>query len=173
MSIDASLTALDKALQLEIDGMAFYRKAAAESKNQLAKEMFAYLADAEVTHMDKIKQISGSLKETGNWFRTDDNKGHADIKEIFKRLANDNKDKLESDATDIHALETGLGLEVKSIDFYTAQYAGSNDANEKAFYLSLVDEENSHYRTLQDMKFYLEDPAAWFAEHEKHGLDGA
>lgn len=173
MSIESCLQILDKSLQLEIDGMAFYRKAAAESKNQLAREMFAYLADAEVTHMDRIKQLSDSLKTTGNWCKTDDNKGHAEIKDIFIRLAKENKDKLESDTTDIQVLETGLDLEVKSIDFYTAQYAGSNDANEKAFYLSLVDEENAHYRTLQDMKFYLDDPGAWFAEHEKHGFDGA
>ncbi len=173
MNTNACLLALEKALQLEIDGMGFYRKAAAESKNQLAKEMFAYLADAEVTHMDRIKQISESLKTTGNWCKTGDDKGHADIKDIFKRLAKENKDKLESEATDVKAIETGLELEVKSIDFYTGQYAGSNDASEKAFYLSLVDEENSHYRTLQDVKFYLEDPEAWFAEHEKHGFDGA
>jgi rubrerythrin len=173
MSIDGSLQALEKAMQLEIDGMAFYRKASNDMQNTLAKEMFAYLADAEVTHMDRIKQISESLKMTGNWRHIDYGKGPAGIKEIFSRLAKENKDSLVPDATDTRAIDTGLDLEVKSIDFYTGQYAGSNDAIEKAFYLSLVEEENSHYRTLQDMKFYLENPEAWYAEHEHHGLDGA
>ncbi len=173
MSIDACLTALDKALQLEIDGMAFYKKAAVESKNQLAKEMFTYLADAEVTHINRIKQISGSLKMTGNWCRTDDDRGHADIKEIFKRLASENRDNIISGATDIQALDTGLDLEVKSIDFYKEQLAKTSDANEKAFFTNLVEEETAHFRTLKDMKLYLENPDSWFIEHEKHGLDGA
>lgn len=173
MSTESCLQGLDKALQLEMDGMAFYKKMAAESKNQLAKEMFAYLADAEVTHMDRIKQISGSLKTTGSWCKTSDYKVHAGIKEIFNTLARKGKDKLEPDATDIQALEVGLDLEVKSIDFYKEQLTASSDVNEKAFYAGLIEEENMHYRTLKDMKFYLEDPDAWFAEHEKHGLDGA
>ena len=173
MSIDGSLQSLEKALQLEIDGMAFYRKASNDMQNILAKEMFAYLADAEVTHMDRIKQISESLKMTGNWRHIDYGKGPAGIKEIFSRLAIENKDNLAPTTTDIQALDTGLDLEVKSIDFYTEQLGNSADANEKAFYTSLMEEETSHYRTLKDMKFYLEDPEAWYAEHEHHGLDGA
>ena len=78
---------------------------------------------AEVTHMDRIKQLSDSLKMTGNWCKTGDDKSHVDIKEIFSRLVKENKDKLASGATDIQALDTGLDLEVKSIDFYTEKYA--------------------------------------------------
>jgi rubrerythrin len=169
----ASLQVLETALQLEINGMAFYRKASNDSQNTVAKEMFAYLADAEVTHMDRIKQISGSLNLTGNWSKVEHDKGHAGIKEVFSRLAKENKDRLVPAATEIQALETGLDLEVKSIDFYTIQFGKAGDANEKAFYSSLIEEEESHFRTLKDMKFYLENPAAWFAEHERHGLDGA
>jgi rubrerythrin len=173
MSIDGSIQALEKALQLEIDGMAFYRKAANDVQSTVTKEMFAYLADAEVTHMDRIKQISESLKMTGNWRHFEHGKVPAGIKEIISRLAKENKDNLVPDATDTQAIDTGLDLEVKSIDYYTGQYAKSDDPNEKSFYLSLVEEENSHYRALQDMKFYLENPEAWYAEHEHHGLDGA
>ncbi len=173
MSIEANLQALEKALQLEIDGMAFYRKASNAAQNTVTKEMFAYLADAEVTHMDRIKHISESLNMTGNWSRTEHDKAHAGIKEIFSRLARENKDSLVPAAAEMQALETGLDLEVKSIDFYTIQLGKAGDANEKAFYSSLIEEEESHFRTLKDMKFYLEQPDAWFIEHERHGLDGA
>jgi len=173
MSTESNLLALEKALQMEIDGMAFYRKAANEAANVLAKEMFAYLADAEVTHMDRIKQISDALKMTGNWRPVEHDKAHAVIKDVFTRLAIENKDNITSAATDIQALDTGLDLEVKSIDFYKEQLAKAADGNEKAFFTSLIEEETSHYRALKDMKFYLEDPQAWFAETEKHGLDGA
>ena len=172
-NVQASLQSLEKALQLEIDGMAFYRKASKAAQKTVTKEMFAWLADAEVTHMDRIKQIGESLKMTGNWRHIEYGKDHAGIKDVFSRLAIENKDNLTPAATDTQAIDTGLDLEVKSIDFYTGQLGGSGDANEKAFYTSLIEEETSHYRTLKDMKFYLEDPGAWFTEHEHHGLDGA
>jgi rubrerythrin len=173
MSIEANLQALEKALQLEIDGMAFYRKASNSAQNTVTKEMFAYLADAEVTHMDRIKHISDSLNMTGNWSKAEQDQGHAGIKEVFSRLARKNKDSLAPAATEMQALDTGLDLEVKSIDFYTIQFGKAGDANEKAFYSSLIEEEESHFRILKDMKFYLEQPDAWFIEHERHGLDGA
>jgi rubrerythrin len=160
-------------LQMEIDGMAFYRKASNAAQNIVTKEMFAYLADAEITHMDRIKQISDSLRMTGNWSKTEHDKGHAGIKEVFSRLAKENKDRLVPAATEIQALETGLDLEVKSIDFYNEQLTKSDDTNEKAFYSSLIEEETSHFRTLKDIKLYLENPDSWFIEHEHHGLDGA
>ena len=49
--------ALEKALQMEIEGQEFYHKAGQKSDNPLTKELFQHLAEQETVHMQKINEI--------------------------------------------------------------------------------------------------------------------
>jgi rubrerythrin len=162
------------ALDMEEKGESFYEKTAKSSKTELGKKMFKMLADDELVHMARIKAIYGALKKGGEWtlkWKTLKIK-HPDIKDVFKKLAAKNKGKLKPKSTDLDAIEVGLDLEQRSIDFYRDNLAKSKDDLEKQFLEHMVVEEKTHHYLLADMKFYLTAPDAWYIEHEKHSLDG-
>ena len=72
----------------------------------------------------------------------------------------------------LEALDFGIELEVKSMRYYQDLIDRSQEPAEKEFLARLLEEEKGHHRALIDMKFYLQDPAGYFRETEKGGLDG-
>jgi rubrerythrin len=162
------------ALDMEEKGESFYEKTAKASKTELGKKLFKMLAEDELVHMARVKVIYGALKKGEEWgLKWKKLKiKHPDIKDVFKKLAAKNKDKTRSKATDLDAIEVGLDLEQRSIDFYRDNLAKSRDDLEKQFLDQMIVEEKTHHFLLADMKFYLTAPDAWYIEHEKHSLDG-
>jgi len=162
-------------LEMEEQGHAFYLKASRNSKNELGRKLFKMLAEDELVHIERIKAIYGSLKKGREW-PLEWGKlplKHPDLREIFASLAEKNKDKIKPGSTDLDALEVGLELENRSINYYQGQMEKASAGQEKKFLEQMVREEQTHHRLLADMKFYLTNPESWYVEHEKHGLDGA
>jgi len=67
----------------------------------------------------------------------------------------------------------GIDFEMRAITFYQEHLEQATDPLEREFIEQLITEEKSHHTALSDMKLYLSDPAAWFGEQERLGLDGA
>lgn len=170
-----TLRLLKTALEMEKKGKDFYDNAAATCKTELGREIFSTLARDEVVHLERIKTIYNSLEEKEQW--TDEwlkiKESPASVKTVFGELASKYKTKSKADATDLEALDVGIDLESKSVLFYEKQFEGADDPMEKKFAEKMVAEEKSHLTLLQDTKFYLTDPAAYFTEKEKWGMDGA
>jgi rubrerythrin len=72
----------------------------------------------------------------------------------------------------MEALDTGIDLEARSVEFYEKQLTEAADPLEQEFIRKMVAEEKGHHAVLKDMKFYLSDPEDWFRERESGGLDG-
>jgi rubrerythrin len=162
-------------LEIEETGHAFYQKTSRNSKNEMGKKLFGMLADDELVHMERIKSIYGSLKKGREWLLNWKKMPikHPDIRQIFISLAEKNKDQIKPDSSDLEALDVGLDLENRSINYYEKHLKESTSDMEKEFLQQMVREEQTHHRLLSDMKFYLTNPESWYVEHEKHGLDGA
>lgn len=60
----------------------------------------------------------------------------------------------------------------KSMTFYQEYLKKAASSEERGFLEKMVTEEQSHAKVLEDTRFYLKDPASWFAEKERSGLDG-
>jgi len=160
---------------MEEQGHKFYLQAGRQSKNELGKKLFKMLAEDELVHMERIKKIYGSLKQGREWslqWRKLPLK-HPDIREIFVSLAGKNKDKIKPESSDLDAIDVGLELENRSINYYQGHLEKASSQAEKQFLEQMKSEEQVHHSLLADMKFYLSNPESWYAEHEKHGLDGA
>lgn len=172
-SNEKSLKLLSTALNMEEKGRAFYDRAVQESGNEFGREIFGLLRDYEVIHAKRIKKIYGALEKgegwTSAWAAV---KPIEDLPLIFKKLAEENKDKIKP-ADSLDAVDIGMGFESESILFYDRLMMEASDPQAKKFAEQMVGEEREHYRILADMQAYYTDPAAWLMEKEHIQLDGA
>lgn len=172
---DRALKILSTALEMEEKGRAFYQKAAKECKNELGKEMFSSLMSDEVVHAGRIKNIFSSLQAGRGW-NEEWKSLHGSSKNMskfFTDFAKRNGTNIKADSSDIKALEVGIDLEQKSINYYQENLKTAVDAIEKAFLEKMILEEKYHHKLLNDTKLYLSNPTAWFNEQEHSGFDGA
>lgn len=171
---EQTLLWLSVALEMERKGKAFYDKAIGDCKNPLGHEIFKTLMKDEVVHENRIKaiykQLEGGKEWNEEWAKMDVN--HKALEPFFTGLVAKQGANVKGDTNDIKALEVGIDLETRSIEFYESNLKVATDAKEKAFLDRMVTEEKSHHKVLTDLKFYLSNPAAWFAEHERSGYDG-
>lgn len=172
---DRSLQMLSTALEMERKGRAFYEEAVSTCRNVFGREMFQMLMKEEVIHMDRILKIHESLKAGGSW--SDGWKSvkadHSGLGALFQRMASSHGTKITAVTGDLDALEVGIDLEVQAISFYQQGLEKATDALEREFLEHIIAEEKGHHAALTDMRLYLTDPAAWFGEQERSGLDGA
>jgi rubrerythrin len=75
-------------------------------------------------------------------------------------------------ATELDAIQTAMGMENKTYDFYKSQAEKAKYDAETGFYESLAAEEREHHLILLDYCEYLKDPAGWFVRKEHPSLNG-
>jgi rubrerythrin len=172
---DRALKMFSTALEMEEKGKAFYEKAKSTCHNKLGREIFRTLMEDELVHIKRIKTIYKSLKGAQTW--SDEWKSlkikHEDLSKIFRAMAIKHGKNIKAETTDLEAFDIGIDFELRSITFYEEQLGKATDPQEKEFVNLMIGEERNHHLTLADMKYYLTDPASWFIENERAGLDGA
>ncbi len=167
------LSDLRTAIQMEEDGKKFYEEAARRAKDEGTKEIFTYLANGEVYHIKRIQEIYDALEKDPHWQESmcEFSPPAEDPKIFSAALAKGNMG--AGDANDLQALELGMQMESKSIEFYQRLARQAKDPKERRFLLSLVNEERGHYNFLADYRNYLVDPADWYFIKEMGHVDGA
>ncbi|MDP2798846.1 MAG: ferritin family protein [Deltaproteobacteria bacterium] len=166
------ITALKTAMQLEIDGEAYYLKAAEKSITPFAQKLFRQLATEERIHLKKIEEIykalqkKGKLSEKLNLVRPS-----SAVQDIFKKATGKLKDKAPAESSDLDAVKTAMDMEEKSIALYDGLSKDARSSFTKRFFVLLSYEERGHYLALFDAYDYLTDPAAWLEKKEKIMLD--
>lgn len=172
---ERALTMLNKALDMERKGMAFYEDAIKTCSNQVGREIFQMLKKEEQIHMDRIMKIYAHLEEKADW--TSDWKviqpDHGDLEVFFTELTKRHGTDITADTSDIEALDVGIDFEQNAVAFYREHLSDAVETLEREFIEEMVAEERNHHKILTDMKLYLTDPAIWFREREHGGLDGA
>ena len=162
---------LNKALEMENRGYDFYEDAAGAAQNSLVGDFFKTMAAQEMIHIKVIKQIYSRLGDDSCWLAAGDHhQGASSLNKIFLALT---KNEIPGSKSDIvKAIETGIKFETEARDFYEEALAGASCDGEKKFLTSLVGEENDHRVTLEDLKLYYTDPAAWVDRMDHGHLDG-
>lgn len=165
---------LEFAVQMEVDGKAFYQKASRQSSNKLVKELFQQLASEEDVHRKKFEEIYKALKRGQNWPDVEPpiNKGKK-IKSLFAEATKTLGSKFDVAESELEAIKIAMDMEVKSYNLYHSRSMESTLPVEKQFYKSLAGEERGHHLTLLDSYEYLTDPTGWFTKKEHWSLDGA
>ena len=162
---------LKESLAIEEKGYNWYTEGAEKIKNSLGRRMLQRLADDELTHMKRIKEIYKSL--------TNDSLGEVNIEtpnlaifdEIFGRMKSQVDDALE-DLTEVgvddeEIIHVALDLESHSKFFYEDAAEKATDKVIKEFYQLLAKEEQAHYDVLQKTNQYLANPSLFFGMGER------
>ncbi len=166
---EITMPMLEIALEMEEEGKVFYEEAITKTDNPLGRQVFGGLLGDELVHIERINAIYSSLEAgrefSDKWtsFRTD----HKDLESLLHEVAKEHERVVKADTGDMEALNLGMDFERKSIDFYEDHLRKASDPKEISFIERMVSEEKGHYELLEDMKDYLQDPAAWRKTIEK------
>ncbi len=167
------MSALEMALENESNEREFYLRHAGRTRNAFGRAMFLHIADDELEHYTRLKELHGKWSEQGRWpVAVDLTVKGTIISEKMRELIDRAAQAPETDDDDLKALKTAATFEAKGVEAYTALAQGTTDTKEKAFFELLAGIEREHYLALKDAQEYLQDPSSWFAGKERHGLDG-
>src|SRR4030042_5438913 len=62
-----TLEAIQFAIQMEIDGKAYYQRASGETGNKVGRELFEWLAGEEDKHRQRFEDIYNAIKKQKAW----------------------------------------------------------------------------------------------------------
>ena len=174
MKKEERLNALEVALTNEQREREFYLKSAERCRNPLGKSMFKQIADDELEHYERLKEIHARWKKEQKWPESLPVKVKGTVvKDILKEFLLKAEAAAPGDNDDLKAVRTALDFEAKGEKFYAQLRDASEDPKEKAFFDILSKMERQHFISLKDTEDYFVDPAGWFRKQEHHGVDGA
>ena len=170
---DKTLAAIQTAIQMEIDGKEYYHQLSQSSGSQRGRELFQTLAAEEDIHRQKFEETYEAIRNKKAWPVTDfqPDRGKR-LRTIFAKATEEMGANVKVPATELDAIQTAMGMENKTYDFYKSQSQNATYDAERDYYEALAAEERGHYLVLLDYHEYLSDPAGWFVTHEHPSLDG-
>ena len=153
---DTALTALQMAIQTEIDGYSFYSRFAAQTEDPDARAMFERLAQDEVMHLELLRNAQAMLEGSGEWTKyLDAPSPPSEGAPIFSRKRVE--ENVVAYTSDLSALRVAYLIEKDAADFYRRAAQETDDANGKRMYLDLARMEEGHLALLQGEYEYLRD----------------
>ncbi len=158
-------TALTVALNFEEKGRKFYLKTAAEVQHPLSRTLFQALADDEIRHAARIREVHAELNRGRSWPEPALGAGHRlepEIKAFFERHRGD----LGENPTQLSGYEFAMKMERTGVELYTKFARESADAGERAFFEALAGEERGHLAALENVHAFLTGPGDWLQEDE-------
>jgi rubrerythrin len=170
-----ALTALEKAMEVERKGKAFYEQAAQHVQDPMGKSVFETLARDEVEHLRLLQAEFEAIEQQQEWIELDEAKvcePHGPLK-VFPE-ASTAPLVLPEAASDLDALQIAMKFEQDGYDSYIRAATETDDPKGKMVYEFLAEQENAHYVFLQKTYDYLVSEGAWyFDEQEFPMFDGA
>ena len=160
------LDVLNESLEMEKKGHKFYKEGAEKIKNSLGRKMLNRLAEDELIHIRRIKEIYESLES--------DSMSQLKIEEIpveqfdviFERMKNQLDEAVgefsQVGVDDEEIINVALELESHARFYYQEAAKKTQDKKIKKFYEMLAIEEKNHYDLLVNTNKYLENPSLFF-----------
>ena len=146
--IDATLAALEMAIQTEIGGHAFYEKFLRQTEDPDARAMFERLAQDEVVHLELLRNAKAMLEESGQWLEY-----RGTYVEAIRGAPIFSRERVEQNlvayTSDLSALRIAYLIEKDAVDFYTRAAERTQDPDGKRMFLELVKMEQGHLDLLQ------------------------
>lgn len=163
-------TILKESLAIEQKGHKWYSEGAERIKNSLGRRLLQRLAEDELTHIKRIRDIYNSLTNNTLDNVEIDTPNLAIFDEIFDQMKNQVDEAVE-DLTEVgvddeEIINVALQLESHSKFFYEDAAGKATDKVVKEFYELLAKEEKAHYDVLTKTNQYLANPSLFF------GMDG-
>lgn len=161
------MNAVEIAIRMETDAIAFYNEAAAKVKNMAGQRLFFAIVEDEKRHLelltDLFKGLNVSLKDQGML---------PDIKTVFEELKDEMMKKVEATADELNAFKIAMEMESEGVAFYKKAAAETASSDEKLLFGRLIEEEERHYTVFSNTYSFIKDTGNWFLWEERGLLDG-
>jgi rubrerythrin len=161
------MDALELAINMEKDAIAFYTEAARKTKYPAGKKMFQTIIEDEKRHLEMVSQIIKGLKITHKNV-SPMNK----VKTIFESMKDEMMKQVEATTDELEAFKIAMGMEKKGLEFYKQILAGSKKEAERALFELLIKEEQQHYDIFSNTYQFLSDSGNWFMWEERGIVEG-
>ncbi|MBF8264742.1 MAG: Rubrerythrin [Dehalococcoidia bacterium] len=164
MAADIALEALKQALNLEKEGILFYKEAAEKVKDAAGGKIFLSLAEDERDHQRILSAQIRSLESGKGWSRFPETEGMEPIKgapSLFPMGKADVQKAAATVSTELDAIRFGLDIENRSYEFYFKASRETKVAEAMAMYSFLAGMERDHFNTLMMRYEGLGGPAGW------------
>jgi len=172
--MDKRMNALAFALENEEKEREFYLEQARKTKNMAGKNMFKQIADEEKEHYEMLKKLHEKWEQQKKWPATIPLKVSASaVNEVLRSMVGKKSARISGTEEELKAIRTAIDFEARGVALYSKLEKQSTDPKEKAFFNMLAGVEREHLLSLRDTEEFLSDPASWFANVERSGLDGA
>ncbi len=165
-----ALQALHQGIQTELQGLAFYRKAAAQTQDPRGKEVLESLAHEEVGHLNLLKVQYGSLAGSGRWLEMERARALApgrEVESLFPQVDDTLAQTLPAEADDTQALEIALEFERRGYQMYERLAKATADASGRDLYRFLGQQEQKHYDFIHRALEYLKTQGAWYYDDQE------
>ncbi len=157
---------LKESLALEQKGYKWYSEGAEKITNSLGRRMLKRLADDELIHIKRIKEIYEKLSSND----LSDVKVSAPNLTIFDEIFDRMKDQVDDAVNELtevgiddeEIINVALELESHAKFYYEEAAEKATDKVVKEFYSMLAKEEQSHYELLVKTNQYMANPSLYF-----------
>jgi rubrerythrin len=143
-------------MEAEKEAYQFYARAAKKTKNLKGRDLFQQLSEFEMNHFQKLKDLSKSLREKGEWILYS---GTSLKKKAIPLKIQ--KAKGQEQITDMDALRMAIREEKKAQSYYRSMAELTKDLRGKDMYKRLAEEETLHEKVLNDQFYSLQNTGVW------------
>ena len=144
--------ALEEAIRFEVDGREFFLQAADKAETYLAKSIFKVLAEEELGHIQKVKEVHRRCLSSEKEIFLPPVTEKSRLENIFQQAKRETDPKVLMKTGELEAVRLALQLEIKGHDFYNRLAQEATGEFEKAFYHQLTQEESVHFSVLRQME---------------------
>jgi rubrerythrin len=161
------MDALEMAMKMETDAIAFYTEAARKTSYPVGKKMFLTIAEDEKRHLSMIAQIIKGLQITHS-----DVSPLQNVKTVFESMKHEMMKKIEATDDELEAFTIAMQMEKEGMEFYKKTLAVSKKEKERALLERLIREEQQHYDVFANTHQFLADTGNWFMWEERGIVEG-
>ncbi|MGE5493731.1 MAG: ferritin family protein [Burkholderiales bacterium] len=147
---------LSFAINMEVEGEAYYRQQAQKNRGNALEPVFSELADEEIRHAELLRLSEMEQPFAGEDFSSNVFDGLSELKVDVKARPEQ-----------IDAYRMALDMEQKSIELYERLLRESGGKSE--LYEFIIGQEKEHYRVLNEIIRLLSRPENW-AESAEFGI---
>lgn len=161
------MNAIEVAVKMETDAIAFYSEASSKAKDIMGRKMFLAVAEDEKRH---LALLSGLLK--GLDITVKDASPIGNVKTIFEELKDELLERVEATDDELNAFRIAIDMEKEGVKFYKNAAAEAASAKEVTLFERLAKEEEQHYTVFSNTYSFLKDTGDWFMWEEHSILEG-
>jgi rubrerythrin len=159
--------AIETAIKMETDAMAFYSEAAKKTTHPFGREMFRGFIKDEARHLKMLRDMF-----KGKDFEFELVRPRESIKTVFSMLKDEMMQRVKAMDNEMEAVNIALKFEKEGFDFYIKAASLAGTPKEKMLFEKLSVEENDHHTILLETQKFLENTGQWYMYEERGIVEG-